>query len=374
MLNAMTTQGTQNVQWINREYPAGKNEKSKFTAEDDYELVYLRHRYIRRSPNPANARLEMFYPACKAIVKKISNRFEYVFKINGQGPEDLYNTSLVHIISYLGEFGLREHPEKLDAFVASFTKKEGREPTSTEVDEKDIRSFQSFLYQRLEEWGKVAATKNKNIRGTYSFTGYIMKEGKADEIDLTVLKTDFERFGYKMIKKKEYEDTLKLAGINKKAVNFEFEGKFFRKLYVSPDELKIEDVEGTFLEYNDSPYYSDPEDNLMRFSPQVVPTKKSKERSLPIEHMAEPENRIMRHLSEPSKVEMMKKFIEKNVTVEAMLSEVDLAIEYIRKVEPSYFPKKLKDLKELVKNSTTETKNVKNAIIALNFLWVGWDR
>jgi len=317
-----------------RNYPAGKNKDSKFTTEDDYESVYLRHRYLHKSPNPSTERNNIFIKAAEKNARKASNVFDYVFTVNGQNEEDLLSYAKIQIISYLGNFGLREHPEKLESFIKGFKSRKEKDfkrtaksyteldllPTDLDIDKKDIDNYSSFVWQRLEEWAKVASVKNKNIRGTYSDTGYFKASDKINdsEIDDVSLLENPEHFGFKEITKKEFDLKRKTTD-SKKNTRFIFENHIYRKAYISPVDLTETDLGATIYGDDKSPFYSSPQDNLIRFS-----TGDDDEISL------------MDNISQPAKLLMMKNFVEKNKKNAKMTCEVEAAIDYIRKIEVGF--------------------------------------
>jgi hypothetical protein len=329
-------QGTQAVNWVDRPYPAGADAKSKFTAEDEYELVYMRHRYLRRSPNPEPARMAMFEKTARIIARKAAHWGDYVFGVNGQDEQDLLNVARVHVVSYLGQFGLREHPEKLEKFRADFAKKKEKalkkkglpftqrdlQPTEAEIDKKDSDSCASFLWQRLEEWGKIASGKNKNIRGTYSTTAYFRAPAGIDDSRVTdqMLLDSAEVFGFARVFKKDFEEARVALGL-KKPTRVEHGGFVLRKAYAPPTDLAQDDVGEGLYGDDRSAYYATPLDNIAN-----------------VQSVGDAEFFLTDHLSEPGKLRMMKAYVDQNKNKQDLRGDVDAAVDFIRRYEPSYDP------------------------------------
>jgi hypothetical protein len=125
----------------------GAAPQGKISYHDDFELVYLRHQILRRTPTPADMTVvEELLPYIKRAATKAFFRFKTVLLPMGFSEADLINIGRVHTLSYLHNYA------------------------DTKDSTSNIKLFTEFLNQRFAELAKVAAKKALNATCTTRLT------------------------------------------------------------------------------------------------------------------------------------------------------------------------------------------------------------
>ena len=242
--------------------PTIDDNKIRFTNE--FELVYLRHRYFRRSTNPTEARLAGFEDMICNISNKIYLRNIETFKTVGMEMEDLRNIARVHTVSFISMCGLAENPEKMAKFRIKNKKRNGPDSVIKDRDVflKESYDLSIFLNQRLQEVSKVANSKNTNIRGTRSYKRFYLGDTSRSPTDLDLF-DDPKAFGYKKITKANFKKLMKENNSKGKSSFITQDGKTVRVVYVKGSYLNQDDVDGTMLDPRNNFYYRTPEENIL---------------------------------------------------------------------------------------------------------------
>jgi len=178
----------------------------KINSKDFFELVYLRHRYFRKSENPRPGRLEKYEKTIQSIASNMYYKNSGTFKAVGFEREDLENIARVHTVSFFYLSGLEENPDKYEAFRKRHKKKYGNtsEPDENDVFRKETYDLVKFLYQRMQETVNFSNGKIKNIRGTSDLRGYFIGNGKFKPSDFDLIKF-YKNYGFEKISEKEYK-------------------------------------------------------------------------------------------------------------------------------------------------------------------------
>ena len=92
-------------------------DEKKINSIDYFELVYLRHRYFRKSANPDPRRLAEFEEMICNISDNIYYRNVIIFKNVGFESDDLRNIGRVNTGSFVHMSGLKENPNLMRAFI-----------------------------------------------------------------------------------------------------------------------------------------------------------------------------------------------------------------------------------------------------------------
>jgi len=115
---------------------------TRVNFHDDFELVYMRHRSIRRAQKPLTpAKIKEYSPQVKAISRAAFNKYRYAMGVLGADEEDMFNVGLIYLIIFVDKWEVEGDPKK------------------------NRRVLWQFLNQRFGEWAMIAAKKNYNIRG-----------------------------------------------------------------------------------------------------------------------------------------------------------------------------------------------------------------
>lgn len=284
----------------------------KVRFEDEFELVVMRWRYLLQSPNPTDQRMMMFEGILNSTSRKIWRRFKYAYSITGYDMDDVKALGRVHLVSYLGKFGLLEHPEKLVSFVGTFTKKNRKEPTEQDILRKDRANCASFLYQRLEEVAKICSQKNRNIRGTDGLKASFIGSVYVNAPNEAVLDNP-EKYGLKKLTKKAAEE-LAEKSTEKLDNGFMADGKFVRVVEMPPKALGEMDATDLFHNAHNSLYLMNPLEAL-EYHNENVQDDQLRER--------------FEELNEDGRKATLKKFIKKNSDNPKYADEVKTAREML---------------------------------------------
>lgn len=235
----------------------------KINCQDYFELVYLRHRYFRRSENPSPDRLKEFEEMlCNIASKFFVNNYQ-VFNEVGFEMEDLKNIARIHTVSFISMSGLKENPDKMEKFRKRHKKKCGNhsEPGKMDIFKKECYDLARFLNQRMQELAMFSQRKNKNIRGTVNERGFFIGDPKVNPNDIDLISYP-ETYGYKKISAKKFQDLVKDNDAKNKK-SFMNGNQMVRAVYLTGNALNFEDVQDLDLDPRNSIYYGDPEQNLI---------------------------------------------------------------------------------------------------------------
>jgi len=236
----------------------------RINSSDYFELVYLRHRYFRKSQNPSPGRLEQFEEMLCNIANKVYIRNIALFKTVGFEIEDMRNIARVHTVSFIHMSGLKENPELMENFTVQHKKKYGEEsePGKMDIFRKEAYNLARFLDQRLTEVARFSRNKSKNIRGTVSEKLFFVGDPLANPTDDELYYSP-ETYGYKKITEVDWK---KITETNDEKGNRNFidnGGKRVRAVYIQGSFLKYQDIEDTYMDPGSSSFYRTPEENLI---------------------------------------------------------------------------------------------------------------
>lgn len=237
---------------------------SKISSKDNFELVYIRHRYFRKSTNPTEERLKQFEEMICKISDKIYIRNSIEFKTVGFEMEDLRNIARVHTVSFISMSGLAENPDLMEKFRAKHKKIYGAnsEPNEKDIFKREAYNLARFLNQRVQEVARFSKGKNENIRGTKNHRRFYIgnSTNKPSDGDLF---NDPEMYGYERITEGNFKKLVK-ENDAKGMLSFEIENnQCVRAVYIKGSFLTQEDVDGSYFDQTRSGFYRSPEENLM---------------------------------------------------------------------------------------------------------------
>lgn len=115
----------------------GEMRSENVTYHDHYEDIYLRHRHLYRTPNPAPEDVAKYRHVVRRAAEKAFFRFNLIATSVGFEVDDLYNIGLLHLGVFLHHYAYED-------------------------DEKNFRICSAFLRQRFEEWAGTTAKKAAN--------------------------------------------------------------------------------------------------------------------------------------------------------------------------------------------------------------------
>jgi hypothetical protein len=230
----------------------------KIHYKNEFELCYLRHRYVKK----ANTQLtEQELSPYKAIIQYLSVNTYYMYKalfdIVGLLLDDIISVGEVHLYNFLGLFSLEKNPKKMKEFRSIFKKMFKKKATLDDILIKNKNSFQSFLRQRMEDLVRICKQKARNIKGA-SIENYVvfasMLPPQHDPLEIIA---HYKSLGYKKINNYVYER------IKRKAKNpnkvFEFEGKWYIIIPINNAGINEEAMVNSVLNPKENEHNLDPE-------------------------------------------------------------------------------------------------------------------
>lgn len=253
-------------------------QKRKINSNDYFELVYLRHRYFRKSTNPSPERLAEFEEMICNISDKIYYRNIAIFKITGFESEDLKNIGRVNTVSFISMGGLKENPHLMEKFIHDHKEKYGKEsePTDRDIFLRERYNLAKYLNQRLQEVAKFCQVKSSNIVGDKARKSYFIGSPGKDPSDEDLAMIP-EAFGFKKIKEAHFKKIFKDLKILDKTHFLTPEGQVVRIVYRNPNYLAIEDF---YKENSDNESNLNPEELMIRRESLVKNKKLSSRKKL----------------------------------------------------------------------------------------------
>jgi len=290
------------------------SDKKRISSRDQFELCYLRHGYLRKVNNqPTKEEMEPYYP----VVVNISNSYFYANKqlltFAGFGVEDIININKTHLVSFLGLFSIENNPKKMDSFEEAHMIEFGKNPTKSDVLDKNLASLTSFLKQRMEDMLRICKQKVRNIKG--SKMGEVFFVGVTPPDDIRELLTKNQKYGFKKIDKNSFRTARKKAKVTSNISSFQLDGKLYVKIPLTSVNLTIED----FVNSDTNPYNCShnktPEE--LYFDAEETFTMETKRLEF-------------NSYSEVKRRKVLKNFIDKNKKDDSLQEEVMFAIKLLK--------------------------------------------
>lgn len=212
------------------------NNKSKIKSSDNFELVYMRHKYFRKSSNPSEERLSQFEEMICNISDKIYYKKVMIFKTTGFEMEDLRSIGRINAVSFISMSGLKENPSLMKKFIKDHKSKFGQDsmPTDRDVFLRECYNLSKYLNQRLYEVVRFCEIKNKNILATRSKTHHFMGPTNTPVKDDVLIRNP-EKYGFKKITKKTFNELAEKNGYEKMSTFPIGEDKIVRSVTVRLD-------------------------------------------------------------------------------------------------------------------------------------------
>lgn len=242
----------------------------KLNTGDHFELVYMRHRYFRKSTNPDPKRLAKFEEMICNISDKIYLRNIEAFKTVGFEMDDLRNIGRINTVSFISMSGLPENPDKMEKFVEQHKRKYGEDstPNNKDIFLKECYTLAKFLNQRLQEVAKICKNKNTNIRGTKSIKKFYIGDPRSNPTDLELYNNP-KTYGYKKITQAKYKKLVKENDAKGKTKFLTSDNQVVRAVYIKGSFLTEKDIKGTDMDPRNALYYSNPEEAMIAIEERV---------------------------------------------------------------------------------------------------------
>lgn len=144
----------------------GEAPNSRADRHQAFELVYLRHSALRRSPNPSPEALEELRPIAEKAAAKAMFRFNRLFLKSGYDVDDLTSIAMTHAITFLHAYGFLRIPSDNHRLFMDFVNQRFAElgtlcseilanPDNCEVDEIHNNDIGDFVRGSLGHDGRL---------------------------------------------------------------------------------------------------------------------------------------------------------------------------------------------------------------------------
>lgn len=237
-----------------------KGKKSRINCKDEFELCYIRHKYLRKIKfNPTEKQMKPFMKIAAKFANKTFFRHTDLFNTVGLGLEDIVNIANIHIVNFLGLFSLQKLPDKYKEFSKIFSRIQDRKPNTRDVLDKNQANFTLFIKQRMEDMVRICKQKVRNICGTQynRFCYYYGTEVPPN--NLRLLLEDHEKFGYKKLDINVFKCIKKKAGLVESTI-FKYNDSYYVAIPIEIKKLGIEDFSGANIDPYDNMHNKTPED------------------------------------------------------------------------------------------------------------------
>lgn len=243
-------------------------DEGKINSKDDFELCYLRHRYLRKAQyNPTESEMAPYSKILTYVAKNTIFRHQNLFRIVGLEYEDLINVCRVHLVSYLASFSLQADLDKLKEFIKVFKNEYGKKPNEVDLLQKNRANLTLFLKQRMEEMVRICRQKASNIQGVCAEEYYIFYGYKKPPRLHRLLLENHKKYEFKKMDPTHFRNLKKKAN-KKNSLCFRFEGIWYVAVPVEKRRLDIIDFAGANL----NPY-----DNVHNMNPEQLCNKTEEE-------------------------------------------------------------------------------------------------
>jgi len=241
------------------------NKKKRFNFKDDFEMLYLRHEYIKRIDKLDDSFVKKYAGIVTSTSKIMFDRLTNFEKV-GFTIEDVVAISNIYMLSYMALYSILVNPVEMENFLK---KKNLHSIPKEEAIRIDRNRLISFLRQRLHHCGTLCARKARNITVGADKRGIFAETKNSINIAREQILEDYQKYGYRKATSKEYKEALaKAKAIGKTELFDRFGFKIF-KIEKLNDGIKEEDYR-VLVEANNSMFYHAPDVALQLKEDEMV--------------------------------------------------------------------------------------------------------
>lgn len=288
--------------------------KKKIHSKNEFELCYLRHKYIRKAKfNPSEVQMAPYMGIIINLAKHTFYTYFNLFRLVGFDLEDVISIGKVHLVSFLGLFSLEQMPHKYVEFLQIYDKKNNKSPNDDQILDKNKANLTMFVKQRMEDLVRICRQKGRNIKGLPTDEFYVFYGPFEPPSDSRIILEDYETLGFKKIDIATFKSIKKRQGI-KSNRPFKFAGYWYIAVPIDKRNLSMLDFTGAGMDPYDSIHNKTPEELLI---------------------MNEKENEFQSKLSifkgkkESVRMQIVENFINKNKENPIFKDEIQFAMEYL---------------------------------------------
>ena len=308
-------------------FPVKDVQMSKILSyEDDFEMVILRHDYIRKIPNPDKIDIGPYKGLAAITARILYEKCQATFNKVGYDSSDIENIANTYLLAYLGLYSFEVNEANKERFIRFFTDKNGRAPVENDFKNVERNLIINFIRQKLHHCSTVCERKSRNIVGakskkiTYAFT---VNSVPCNYVDIA---ENYAKFGYRKVeiielKQAKFRNSADLKDKDgfKIVEVFEYAGNI-----IGFDDLsvKVERDREAIVDYIQPSYmagYYTQENAELLTDPQNDLLRKEQE----LMDMESEDN--FNNMKSSEKKKLLKKFIEKNTSHKYLSQELRTA-------------------------------------------------
>ena len=290
----------------------------RYTYENDFEMLYLRHEYAARLKNPQESWVYEFKPIVGQTARIMYEKLKPNFNKVGFDLDDIKTITNMYMIYYMDIYSLRSNEEAHQKIVDKFVKRHDRNPTKEELAKKDRNNLINFLKQRLQHCCTVCSRKARNItvgcdkRAAFAYT----KDSKKASEELIL--TDYKKLGYRKVTQKELKEAKIESRVKNRAELLDKNGFKIIEVEMLNEGISEHDWLGLYVANKKDVYTRDPEEMIMEREDRVALDSYVKKFS---------------SLGSKDKLKLLKEFITKRKDDKNYKSEVKKARDVIRQLK-----------------------------------------
>jgi hypothetical protein len=231
---------------------------SKIGFKNQFELCYLRHKYLRKSEHDlTKEEIKVFSYTVKTLTLNTFNAYRGLFGTVGLEYEDLVSIAYVHLTSFLGLFSIFSNEDVKQRFTERFQKEQTANPKELDFFKKEKANFASFLNQRMEELVRICKQKSRNIgTANYSDTSFFKSP---DKIELNEeIANNYKKHNLSKIDLMSFRSIRNQANPKNKRC-FLFENNWYYSISLAKKTISYYDFDSIKDDYHDNIHCMTPE-------------------------------------------------------------------------------------------------------------------
>lgn len=232
----------------------------KINSRDDFELCYLRHKYLRKANvNPTAEDMRPYKAIATHMAKNTFFTYRNLFGTVGFDKEDIISIAQIQLVSFLGLFSLERLPDKYKEFVDAHFYAYLKDPDEFALLDKNRANCTLFLKQRMEDLVRVCRQKARNIKGLPTEEYFFYYGPNPPPAVLRDLIDNYERLGFKKLDTAVYKSIRKKVRVEEGPV-FSLKGNYYVAVPIEQKTLSISDFSGAGLDPRDTIHHMNPEE------------------------------------------------------------------------------------------------------------------
>ena len=237
--------------------------KRRYTYQDDFEMLMVRHEYLSKVQDPDPNWVSHWEPIVKKTAMLMYNKLKPNFSKVGYEYEDVVSITNCFMVGYMGLYSLERNDKVRNRIFESYNQRYNRNPTPREITNKERTNLISFLRQRLQHASVICSRKARNItvgcdkRAIYAFT----KDSVPASNELILEKGT--KLGYRKVTKDELKSIKLNARVNRAKELTDKDGFSIVQIEILNDGITEYDYRGIFLTDRKDLYHNSPEDVLL---------------------------------------------------------------------------------------------------------------